>query len=213
MRASPWEIRVTAPKNSDPNRCAKEFKILPHRFLKEYEVSVWIDGNYLVVGDVTEAVRTFLGESAMAVFDHLLTKNDARDCLYREFESIMELGTKTGVYKDDPAVMKKQIERYRSEGYPEGNGLLFASILMRRHNRPDVQSAMEAWWHEIENGSRRDQLSFNYIAWKTGLQYVMIPENVRSNRWFFQIGIHRRSYRMKLLRYRLKRLFGLLRHR
>ena len=213
VRVSPWDVRVVSSNNTDPNRCAKEFKILPHRFLDGYDVSIWIDGNYLIVGDVGEIIETFLRTDGMAVFDHNKTEGDARNCIYREYDSIMELGKSTGSYKDDPEIMRKQIERYRAEGYPEENGLLFASILIRRHGRPDVRNAMEAWWREIETGSRRDQLSFNYIAWKTGLKFTVIPFNIRFNRWFYQIGIHRSSYRMKIFRYRLKRLFGLIRHR
>ena len=210
LRASPWDVRRMTPKFSDPNRCAKEFKVLPHRFLPEYDTSIWIDGNYLVRGDVHDLVVNYLRENDMAIFDHNQT-GDGRNCLYREFESIMQLGRETGVYKDDPEIMRAQIERYRREGYPAGNGLIFASILVRRHNSAEVKNAMELWWKEISTGSRRDQLSFNYAAWKSDFRFAVIDGNVRDNKWFHQIGVHRKSYRMKLLRYRLRRFFGLLR--
>jgi hypothetical protein len=212
MHASPWDVRVMKAKNPDPVRCAKEYKILPHRFFTEYEYSIWIDGNYLVVGDVHGLLSEALDATNMAIFDHNQTEGDSRDCLYKEYESIVRLSRETGRVIDDPGVMKRQVDRYRAEGYPENNGLIFASILVRRHNDPDVKKAMEQWWHEIENGSRRDQLSFNYILWKTGLNVHVLPGNIRDNRWFYQIGIHRSDYRMKFFRYRLKRLFGLRRH-
>jgi hypothetical protein len=212
LRASPWDVRVVEPHFPDPVRCAKEFKILPHRFFPDHRISIWIDGNYLVVGGVAELTGIALRECNMAFFSHAATNGDARSCLYEEFESIMRLGRETGRFKDDPAVMQQQIERYRKEGYPAGNGLIFASVLIRRHHEPDVTAAMEQWWREIVSGSRRDQLSFNYVAWKEQLTFHLVEGNIRDNPWFFQIGIHRKSYRMKLLRYRLKRAFGLKRH-
>lgn len=212
MHASPWDVRVMEAKGPDPVRCAKEYKILPHRFFPEYEYSIWIDGNYLIVGDLYKLLSEVLKIENMAVFDHNETYGDNRNCLYKEYESILRLGRETGCYKDDPEIMKKQIARYRSEAYPENNGLIFASILIRRHNKEAVKEAMELWWREIENGSRRDQLSFNYVAWKSGLNMHVIKENIRDNRWFYMIGIHRSDYRMKLFHYRLKRLFGLRRH-
>ncbi len=56
--------------------------------------------------------------------------------------------------------------------------------LVWRHNEPDVAGVMENWWSEIEQGSRRDQLSFNYVAWKNGLQFKIIEEDSRDNQFF-----------------------------
>ncbi|MBN1309560.1 MAG: DUF616 domain-containing protein [Chitinispirillaceae bacterium] len=212
LRASPWEVRIVPPRFSDPVRCAKEFKILPHRFFPDHRVSIWIDGNYLVVGDVAALADTALQNSNMAFFSHHAADGDARDCIYEEYESIMRMGRETGRFKDDPEIMQRQIERYRSEGYPPHNGLIFASVLLRRHHESDVKSAMERWWNEIVSGSRRDQLSFDYIAWKERLKCRIIAGNIRNNRWFFQIGIHRHDYRWKLVRHRIRTLFG-IRHK
>ena len=213
VRAKPWTVRVVPPPESDPTRCARNYKILPHRHFPEYDCSIWIDGNYLVVGDIDDLIEKKLHDHNMAYFDHRSTVVDSRDCVYEEYASIMKLGNDSGSFKDDPAIMKKQVDRYRKEGYPPHNGLIFSSVLIRRHHAPDVVATMERWWKELSQESKRDQLSFNYAAWKESLGANVISENVRDNRWFFQIGIHRKSYRMKLLRYRLKRLFGLLRHR
>ncbi|MBN1575912.1 MAG: DUF616 domain-containing protein [Chitinispirillaceae bacterium] len=213
LRMSPWEIRTMQPQSADPVRCAKEFKILPHRFFPDHRISIWIDGNYLVVGDVAGLIDTALQECNMAFFSHAAAGSDARDCLYEEFESIMRLGRETGKFKDDPVLMQRQIERYKKEGYPPHSGLISGGVLLRRHHGPDVTSAMERWWKEIVSGSRRDQLSFNYVAWKERFKFQIIEGNIRDNPWFYQIGIHRSDYRMKLFRYRLRRFLGLKQHR
>ena len=213
VRAKPWTVRYVPPPESDPTRCARKYKILPHHYFPEYERSIWMDGNYLFVGDIDDLMEKTLRNHNMAYFDHRSSVADSRDCVYEEYASIIELGRASGSFKDDPVVMRKQVERYRAEGYPAHNGLIFSSVLIRRHHAEDVVATMERWWRELSQGSKRDQLSFNYAAWKESLTATVISENVRDNRWFFQVGIHRKSYRMKLLRYRLKRLFGLLRHR
>jgi hypothetical protein len=213
VKVKPWKVILVPPPESDSTRCARKYKILPHNYLPEYDCSIWIDGNYLVVGDINELISKTLRNYNMAYFDHRSSIADARDCVYEEHASIMKLGGASGLYKDDPAVMQKQMDRYRREGYPPHNGLIFSSVLIRRHHAKDVVATMERWWNELSQGSKRDQLSFNYAAWKEALTATVLSENVRNNRLFFQIGKHRKSYRMKLFRYRLKRLFGLLRHR
>ena len=48
---------------------------------------------------------------------------------------------------------------------------------------------MEDWWIEIKYGSRRDQLSFNYVAWKQNLKFNYIDGDIRNNE-FFSITKH-----------------------
>jgi hypothetical protein len=49
---SVWKIKQVLPLYEDNTRTARKYKLLPHRFLPEYEISIWVDGNELVVGDV-----------------------------------------------------------------------------------------------------------------------------------------------------------------
>ena len=43
---------------------------------------------------------------------------------------------------------------------------------------------MEDWWSEIKYNSKRDQLSFNYIAWKNNFKFNYIPGQTRNNKYF-----------------------------
>ena len=49
LKSNTWNIIKSIPLYNDPNRNAKKYKILPHRYLKDYDYSVWIDGNILVI--------------------------------------------------------------------------------------------------------------------------------------------------------------------
>jgi hypothetical protein len=88
---------------------------------------------------------------------------------------------------DDAAVILAQIGRYKNDGYPLKHGLAECNVLVRRHSDARVSSAMRKWWTEIESGSRRDQISFNYVLWRAGLSYHELAgggETVRTDRRF-----------------------------
>ena len=84
-------------------------------------------------------------------------------------------------YKDNPNLVLKQVENYQKEGYPINNGLIVSGVILRRHNELDVIESMELWWEELKYNSKRDQLSFNYAAWKTGLKFNLIDGDIRND--------------------------------
>jgi len=56
---------------------------------------------------------------------------------------------------------------------------------------PDVANVGENWWNEMKEGSRRDQLSFNYVAWDRGLKFKYIKGDIRNNKWAVHLGPHK----------------------
>ena len=51
-------------------------------------------------------------------------------------------------------------------------------MLIRNHNEQDCIDLMEAWSNELDNGSLRDQLSFNYVMWKQNKMINIINEEL-----------------------------------
>jgi hypothetical protein len=90
-----------------------------------------------------------------------------RNCIYKELEACIRLK------KDDPQIMQKQINSYRSAGMPEHYGLIEANLLVRDHHNPACIEIMERWWQEITRHSCRDQLSLPFVLWKMG---ISVPE-------------------------------------
>ena len=88
--------------------------------------------------------------------------------------------------------MHKQVSKYLKEGYPQNNGLATNPILLREHHNPDIIKTMEDWWIEIKYGSRRDQLSFNYVAWKNNFKFSYLGGDSRKNEYFLQTGKHKK---------------------
>lgn len=131
-------------------------KICPHRWLGDYDISVWIDGSFQVLGDVAQFIQQYDLEKTP-----LYTRvHPARRCIYEEANTCISLK------KDSREVIEAQVEKYRAEGYPERAGLAETGILLRKHNDRKCQLVGNLWASEMLRGSCRDQLSFNYACWK-----------------------------------------------
>lgn len=212
VKASPWKVKVIeSPVPEDFTRSNRYFKLLPHKFLAEYEISIYIDGNILILKDLNALVDTYLKEFKMAAFSHEFTVPDNRDCIYKEHKAIINLAKEEGYFRDDPYVMQSFIEKLKSENYPEENGLIKGGVLIRSHNHPLVIKVMEEWWEMVRNYSKRDQLSFNYVAWKNNFKYATIPGDLRrGNPWVYWMGKHRKDWASKLIKMKIKKALGLL---
>ena len=186
MKSDFWQIEKVTPLYGDSTRNARKYKLLPHRFLSQYDVSIWMDGNFLIRDDLNELLDRYLSDKNFACHDHNNCILDPRDCVYQEAEAILWLGKNdpNKKFKDEPSVIKKQIDGYFNEGYPHNNGLIVSGVLLRKHNEKDVIRTMERWWEEVKYGSKRDQLSFDYAVWKTGLKYNYIEGDIRDNKYF-----------------------------
>lgn len=187
-----WQIKKCEPTSEDPVRSAKTYKILPHKFFPEYEYSVWVDGNILVKGDVNKIIKRYLKVSNLAVYDHMQLPGEKRDCIYEEAKALLDMANK-GKYKDDPDLIKKQMAYYKGKGYPEHYGLSCGGVIVRNHNEEGVKKVMEDWWEEIKKFSRRDQLSFNYVAWENNFSFIFIKGNLRNNKYFKHLSHKRRE--------------------
>jgi hypothetical protein len=150
-----WHIKSFDWKNVDPNRVAKRVKILPHRYLSKYDWSLWVDGNVHITGDLVPFLEAHLAQGSLQAFRH-----PRRSCIYREAEHCINRN------KDFPAVIDRQMARYRCEGMPPNFGLSENNVIFRYHHDPRVRRIMESWWQEIVDGSRRDQLSLSFVLWK-----------------------------------------------
>ncbi len=164
--AGVWELRhIDIDARLGPVKTARRAKVLAHEVLSEFDRSIWIDGNIDVHGDALAPFERWPGEPLLAF------RHPKRRCTYDEGRAVVALG------KETREVVERQLERYRVEGYPRGRGMIESNVLLRDHRDQDVRRLMERWWFEIEHGSARDQLSFDYSAWATGVAYATMGES------------------------------------
>jgi hypothetical protein len=208
-----WRVRnIPPPVPGDPTRSARRVKILAHEYLPEYETSVWVDGNILVRADVREIVNRELQDVAMAVYHHGSSKEFPLHSVKEGAEYLIETAKK-GKRQEDPELIEKQIACYEKEGFPDDNGLLWSCVMLRRHNDPKVKTTMGVWWNEVMTKTKRDQMSFNYAAWKTGLSFKYIEEDAADNPYFKRLN-HYLSPKQRFVSYvlgvmkRFRRILG-----
>jgi len=179
LNSDVWQFKYSEPIHSDPVRSAKIFKAKPHEYFPDYEISIWVDANFLIKSDLNLFLEKAnnLKDANMLLFQH----DQGRNCIYDEAEIIINHK------KDDPDIVNKQMKKYHDDKYPTNNGLTANSILLRRHNSNDIINLSNLWWNEIEQFSRRDQLSFCYCLWKNSVKYYLLKypnSDIRNNQWF-----------------------------
>jgi hypothetical protein len=163
-----WRVVTVDPPSESPHRGVRFYKINAHLALPDAEYSLWIDASIGIVCPypLTRLAALFLRDHDMCVFRH-----HARTSVYEEAAACKALGL------DGADIVDAQMARYVADGLPPTSGLIEAPIVLRRHTAA-MRAVNEAWWTELEQGSRRDQLSFNYVAWKTGFRYALFPLSV-----------------------------------
>jgi len=167
-----WTVVQTAGFSSDPCRSAKAYKILIHRVFPNALYSLWMDANFHINCDLEALVDRYLHRCDVALHPH-----PERDCVYDEVLACMHYG------KDDPATMSAQVIRYALDGFPRHAGLCAGGVILRRHTE-STRLLNERWWQEISRGSRRDQLSFNYVARTLDIPYAPFDANLWSGPLF-----------------------------
>ena len=177
ITSNEWKVIYIEDNTLDNCRLARKIKTIGHPYISEnYNISVWIDARIIFKKKVTDFVKTYLKYNAYASIRH-----HARNCIYDEAEACMKLN------KDSKESILKAVKFLKKEGYPKQNGLYETTVIIKKHNDPVVIRTMFMWFNMICNYSKRDQLSFNYCVWKTGLKISDIDINVWSNSWFYHI--------------------------
>lgn len=174
LESDVFEVRKYPGISFDPTRCVRFFKLLPHLFFPDYEYSIWVDASIVIKkGNLRHLVEKYLRDDDIAIFAH-----PERDCIYEEGAVCINL------VKDTPQIITDQLDYYRRNGYPKHNGLVESGVILRRHMAPTVIRVDTEWWNEVVKYSKRDQLSFNYIAWKNNLRWATIEGIVRDGEYF-----------------------------
>jgi len=156
-----WEQVVLEP-GWDNRRTARHYKTLPHMYMPDADVWIWLDCNVRLKLSPQELVKRYL-HSDFATFKH-----PDRNCLYKEAVFCSKVG------KDRKNVIAAQTRRYRVAKMPQNWGLAETRIVIRR-NTPEIQALNEDWWTEIRLHSVRDQISLPYVCWSHKMRWEVIP--------------------------------------
>lgn len=161
LKSKNIEIRYVKKDEDLSNvKFSRKIYILNHKFVGDYDLSISMIASMKVLVDPDVFLKSLRQDDKI---DMYISKHPKRDCIYKEAKQCIKLE------KDDPKIIRKQIEMYKKEGYPENNGLAACGLMIRKHGRSNLEEHCERWWNIVKNYSTRDQLSFNYILWKYNL--------------------------------------------
>jgi hypothetical protein len=181
------------PVSGDNARSAYYYKTNPHKVLdKKYEVSVWVDSsiNRLDLSKLSAMVDDFKNKSVSMFIE----KHPGRKCVYQELKANIHYK------KDDVDAMTKHVESYKSEGMPIDFGMVETGFQIRNHKDAELIEFQEALWHEITTKTRRDQLSWNYVAWKKSFtNFHLFTFDQKIDMLWFQDHPNRVSHKEKVL--------------
>ena len=174
IKSNVWEIIYCDLKYKDNSQLStREYKINPHKYLKEYDISVWIDAAYQIRLDFKDIIEKALDGYSLAAYKHSGGNN-----IYQEFD-----GQKNPKYNRD--LMKKQIEKYKNiKKYDfESFIILQSGILFRRHNEKDCILFSNYWFNEIINFGCECQISMPYALFESKIKYNKIEPDTPKGFW------------------------------
>lgn len=154
LTSDTWDIRLVNPAfPMDTVRSQRMLKMLAHRYLPEFEHSLYIDNTISLRRNPAEIINSFCTVSDISVPLH-----SYRDHVHEEFIEVAKSGL------DDPARIFEQMNHYMiTHGEVLKSHPYWTAIMVRNHMKTDVIKLMENWYEHILRYSRRDQLSLNYV--------------------------------------------------
>lgn len=159
-------INVTALGNK--RRLSRKYKISVEKYLPMYQYWIYLDASIEMMISPRKAIEKYLNNYSIAVLKH-----PWRDCVYDEMKECLRIGV------SNQALTEAQDRAYKRIGYPEHNGLTENGVLIRR-NVPSVIEFNRMWQLLYDLYAERDQFSFCVAAWRLGIKYEMIIDNIRN---------------------------------
>lgn len=177
LQSKTWKIIQIENDGLDNQRLSRKIKMLGHPIISEnYDISVWTDASVIWDQSITEFVKTYLKDTPFSAFVH-----SQRKTVHDEAITCLRLR------KDTKERITKTLNFLAEENFPDDLGLYEMTTFIKRHNDPTVIKTMEIWFNTVKTYSKRDQLSFSYAVWKTGLKVTPINLNVWDNTWFHTV--------------------------
>jgi hypothetical protein len=189
LKSKTWKFRPIPEELLTYSKVKQQraIKILAHRYLSDYDLSIWVDGAVIVKGNITDYLKT-LDTVKYSVF---VPEHPARKCIYAEKDACVKIKKIKG---GEITIADKQMKRYKDEGFPANYGLVQTNIMVRLHNDQYSKELMEKWWSELKDYSHRDQLSFNYALWKcTPKKFKYLIKTTCNSKFFNWIKSHKKK--------------------
>ena len=189
LKSNIWDIRYVKPNKKIPSAIFyKKFKCLSHKYLPQYEYTIWIDANFIICNsNLLDYCIYNCKSDKLLLFKHKCPANFHRYDLYQE--AYFSMGMKK--YKDEP--LKDQIQFYQNQGIKPQSGLYNSGFLYRKNHDKDVIQFNEFWLKEIEKWSVKVpqcQVSLPYVLQKLNMKFDILKIKNIYNCGYFNEYLH-----------------------
>lgn len=167
---SVWRRRAFDYPHPHPARRARYVKLHPHLYFPDAEWTIWVDGNIMIRGDLSPLIGRVATSGDIGMYLHPRHRTISEEAL-----AVLD-GS-----RDDPAVIRRQLERYEEGSHDLAELRVFETGVIVRRGSSHSDLA-QAWWRELENGSHRDQISLPIAAAEAGLAIVPLAPSGESAR-------------------------------
>ncbi|MBS9892364.1 DUF616 domain-containing protein [Vibrio sp. Vb2853] len=178
----PWQ-HVSIPSCKLSNKdLARYCKIMSHKLLPQYDVSIWIDGNISIKGSMLKLIEDEFGDELVASYDHW-----GRRSVYEEMKECLKIG------HDFYWTLRKQANFYKSENFISDT-LFENNVVIRSHKNDKVRKMNEEWLKQYQIFGKRDQYSYTYSAFKNDINILSLGEHdPRLVKNYFDYHIHEKN--------------------
>lgn len=181
LKSNTWKILPIPDNLLDLSKVKQQrnIKINPHKYLNNYELSIWVDSSVKLSDNLNKLLCTL----DLKNYNIFITQHPQRNCVYKEAEACIKLK------KDTLLNINKEIDFFKSSGLPENNGLVETNVIIRLHNDISCIALMGEWWYYLNMYSHRDQLSLPFCLWKLNYkQLCIMPVGFNHTSYFNWIG-------------------------
>lgn len=183
LRSQKWKVVLVSDNEPNAAMQNRKYKFSPHIYLKDYDESLYIDGNIFACSDsINDLFDKYLTEYKIAIPPH-----PERKCIYKEARKCID------VSKGDPLKIDLQMHYYQSVGFPSEYGLFENNVILRRHNEPEIIELMQSWLQQLLRFSARDQLSLCFLMWQHNIKCGYLLEGPRYSNRYLKIGYHKKE--------------------
>lgn len=168
MKMNGWDCRPQVFNDPDPRKRSRHHKAMSH-ILFPGQDTLWVDGNVIPMHRITTDKDIISNPHPHGL-----------DCSYAEGNRC--LNNKRVKAQVSLQTIREQLARYRAEGLPEHIGSPETCSIFRKSNER-TKKFNEIWWDELQT-CIRDQISFGYAKWKSGVSLDLFPKQIRINPMF-----------------------------
>lgn len=154
-------------KNLNNRLKGKYIKTKTHKFLKDYDIFIWIDGSIQITNaNFVEDIVKNLESNDIAMTLHPERNTPFQEILYIQERIKANDEYLKERYENEP--WDKEMDFYMTEALPV-DAKLYACGVFARYNNEKVNKAFDDWWDGCIEFSNFDQSYFSYVAWRHDL--------------------------------------------